>query len=130
MRISTPAFWAPSLVALLIFTAGCAEELHPLTGAQIDTLLSGNTLYIKNRNGLEQTAYLRADGTATVRDKGGASVEPARWHVMGDSVCHDLRPIYKCYRVWPQKDGGYVAQSIDEAWQPRLTIKKGNPEGL
>lgn len=130
MKISTLAFAAPGLAALLVFTAGCADDPRPLTGAEIETLLSGNTAYIKNRNGLEQTAHLGADGAAKVRDRGAASAEPARWHVMGDSVCHDLRPVYKCYRIWPQEDGAYIAQSIDDAWQPQLTVKKGNPEGL
>jgi|APSaa5957512493_1039668.scaffolds.fasta_scaffold224957_2 hypothetical protein len=130
MNLSTLAFAAPGLAALLVLTAGCGGDPRPLTGGEIEILLSGNTAYIKNRNGLEQTAHLGADGTAKVRNRGAESAEKASWHVMGDSICHDLRPVYKCYRIWPQDDGAYVAQSIDDAWQPRLTVKKGNPEGL
>jgi hypothetical protein len=131
MKKTTPASATMGLVALLVLAAGCADPVLPLTGAEIDVLLTGNTIYIKNRNGSEQTAHLRADGTARVVTMGDKKVTgPARWHVMGDTVCHDLRPVYKCYRIWPMEDGGFVAQSVDEAWQPRYAVKKGNPEGL
>jgi hypothetical protein len=94
--------------------AGCADTL-PLDGASIEALIKGNTLSVRNLYGEMRTAHLRADGTARVRDAKDGAIRTARWRILGDTVCHGIRPVYKCYRVQPDEEDGYVAQSLDNA---------------
>jgi hypothetical protein len=113
--------------------AGCVEEPTALKAAQLRTVLSGNTIYIANQDGSRQTAYLHDDGTAALSSDG--ATRAAHWRIVGDTICHDFRPLLKCYRVLEVKTEErevpfYWTQAIDGGWQPYWDIKAGNPEKL
>ncbi len=107
---------------------GCASP-KTLKAERLRTVFSGNTIYMTNRDGSEQMAYLRPEGTAIVVAKGGGEGREATWRIVGDTLCHDFRSVRKCYRIWDMT-AYYRAQSIDLHWQPRYAVKKGRAESF
>jgi len=130
MKLALP--WSACVALLAVLVAACAGDSRLLTGTEINNLTKSNTIYLQNRDGTEHTAHLRGNGTARVRASTGGGPVQAKWHIQGDTVCHDLRKAYKCYRVWAAEDDedAYSAQSLDKDWLPRLTVKTGNREHL
>jgi len=121
--LSCRAFLAIVLTAGNWSAAAFAQDARPLSGPEISTAISGNT--IKAPTFAE---YYDPDGS--IRGLEGEEKYTGSWHVDGDKLCVDFpRHDFKdCVWVALGTDGEY---SFMNGRQTNLrTIVAGNPDGL
>lgn len=135
MTIRTHA--AAALVAAVSASAALAET--PLSGEQLNAIVTGNTLYVDvpagapgAPDGGTAPIYYAADGSVTAKLPAGLVLVGA-WAIEGDSYCIDWDngPQNSCTQLVRQGDQ-FVVMDIAKR-EPRGTVSRiqtGNAEGL
>ena len=134
MRFATSALMVAAGVAGLVGPAFATD----LTGAEIKTLLSGNTVYLETTAASssgqagQSVIYWAADGTALFKTASG-SIMHGTWVIKDNTNCTDWkeRPGAGCVRY--DKTGDKVTAIDAASGKVRATIMKtaaGNAENL
>lgn len=108
-----------------------ARGLRPLSGAELNTLLPGNTLYHVNQaKGVKVPLYYVPNGTRYVRIRG--EIFESKWRIEGDKVCEYSVVLKKdvCRSLYRFDGGGAVCDEGSEVCDYGLDWARGNPEKL
>ena len=124
---------AATVAAVLLGTLGQASlAQEPLTGDEVRTLITGNTLQGSfMTNPLTMVFY--ADGV--VRGSiGMTGSDDGTWEIEGDTYCNEwvtyFSGVRRCYQ-WLRDGDGYLLKNVD-AYRARNIqgrIEKGKPKG-
>lgn len=136
VSVSRKAFTVAAVALVLVLGAGVAaglwysstvhEQDGTLSGAEIQVLISGNTV-----KGSKFSEYYAADGSIRGREIENAD-EPyvGTWHIEGDRLCvvfpsHDFK---NCVSIARGQGGAY--DFADAERRSQRTIVAGNPNNL
>jgi hypothetical protein len=114
------------LAAGVWHTRSTPEPGGPLTGAEIRTLVSGNTI-----KGAKFSEYYAPDGSIRGREIEDEDEEyQGTWHIDGDRLCvafpsHDFTA---CSAITPEHDNEYDFTSSEQ--HAKRTVIAGNPNKL
>ena len=85
-----------SIAIALVLAAAASAHAKDLTGAEIKSTLSGNSITAS-----DEVQYFNPDGT-TIYKTGGKRTT-GHWMVEGDEYCSDMSGAKKCYPVTASK---------------------------
>lgn len=117
-------------LGLAAFAGPCAAE--PLTGAQLQAEVSGNTLTGYNTSGVVFSEYHAPDGRILGHNNSEVVVDGC-WQVRDDAVCYyyarGTRPGVFCWRFERAGPSGYSIASTESAVTGVTRLEPGNPRG-
>ena len=120
---------ASRLLALCLAAAGglpASAAEQALTGAEISTLLSGNSVH-GTWGSTEYLSYFAADGVTLYRTERG--VDRGQWRVKGDQYCSTwAQSGESCYRL--ARDGNQLIWLTDEGKRYPSSLISGKAAGF
>ena len=122
--MSAPKLAAAACLMMLAYAPAVHADERPLTGAEINSALSGNTV-AGIQDGQAWKQYFDPNGQTTYVSGGRAS--PGRWSVRGDKYCSQWPPSerWDCYAMTGDGDRmTFVPDGGGTDWP--VTVSKGN----
>jgi hypothetical protein len=127
----------PILLAATITVASFSVRAADMAGAEIKTLISGNTVYLElNPNvaagGGAGAIYYSPDGKATFKTPAGP-IWDGPWEVKDDTVCIVWKQMAGTGCTRYDKEGATITLINTLNGKPRgklVKVEKGNPEKL
>jgi hypothetical protein len=116
----------PLAIVLSLLLPATAWAADPLTGAQIQAQIVGNTVD-GTAGDVEYTEFYAADGT--IHGLGDDGPYAGQWSIENDHMCFDLGETKECDKV--QLDGAKVQLFADDGSLVAVgELKPGNPGNL
>jgi hypothetical protein len=127
----------PILLASIISVFSFSARAADMTGAEIKTLISGNTAYLELNPGVpagtgQGVIYYSPDGKATFKTPAGP-IWDGPWEIKDNTVCIVWKQMAGTGCTRYDKDGATITLINTLNGKPRgklVKVEKGNPEKL
>ena len=118
-----------ALVAALAAAVSAPAFAGPMSGPDIMSLLSGNTVSGSSLSkGYKFTVFYDASGA--VRGKNDNGPVGGEWMVKGDKFCSKRDGKTKCNKIVDNGDGTYSKLNGKDKKVTLFSVNKGNPDNL